>query len=214
MLEQIQPIIMDGYKPNKYLLAWLEAHFAARWKRASEIVNHSHTDALAVARNNICYWFLDHTKYNYLLMLDTDMIPTLDTQPILTHKAEIVACEYIQKRGVIGHSEPDEVACGCLRISRRALELIKPPWFKSVMSPSGMTCICECAYFSAKAKEANLHPTTKGTIEHIIPAVATIQEDGTCALQPLDAYGLLAIQQLPPKNNPVRSLSGSAGDTI
>ena len=186
---QIQIVVFDGSPVDPRLRKWVESqpHFAY----ASHIAPKGFPDLVAMQRNRICRWFLDHTDRDCLLMLDADQIPVEATVPILTAEAPIAGCAYVQRDARIGHEPDGEAAAGCLRISRAALQAIDPPWFQWVLSDDGCEVAeCDCGHFCRKAREAGYHPVTVGRIGHIVPAVVILNDDNdTFNIKLLSLYG-------------------------
>ena len=76
--------------------------------------------------------------------------------------------------------------CGCMKVSRRALERIDPPWFAFECSGNGCeVAACECRYFCRKARAAGFHPVKAGAIGHVVPVVVIPpeNEDDSCRMK-------------------------------
>lgn len=174
--ETIQVVVFDGMPVNRHLLDWVRKfpHF----KRATDIAPKPYPDLMAAWRNRICDWFLKETELDHILLLDADMVPLAETQPIWDSDASILGCDYIGSHSERAHDGPGYVGCGCIRISREALELISRPWFKFVMNEDGLDAKqCECGFFCKKAMAAGIHPVKRGAIGHIMPAVVSPKGD-------------------------------------
>jgi len=174
----IQVVVFDGRPADPRLREWMNT-FPHR-QYASHIAPKGYPDLVAMQRNRVCRWFLDRTKLDYLLLLDSDMIPIEATEPIKTAEAPIAGCCYIQNGGVIGHEEDGALSAGCLRISRTALEAIETPWFDWELTKDGCGVqACDCGHFCARAREAGYFPKTVGRIDHAMLMRVSINDDDT-----------------------------------
>ena len=85
---------------------------------------------------------------------------------------------HIRKDGQESHREDGEVGCGCMKVSRTALERIAPPWFAFDYSRDGCdVTACDCGYFCRKARAAGFHPVKAGAIGHVVPVVVIPPDD-------------------------------------
>lgn len=176
---------MDGSHVNGSLKRWLRG--LANWRFYTEMDSMNFADLLAVKRNRACRYFLDHTDCDYILMLDADIVPAEDTAKILDADGDVVSCPYLGSNGKPAHGgfAAGNTAAGCLRISRRALETIPEPWFEMKTSADGQKwALCECGYFTAKAKHYGFNPLKVGTVDHMLSVKASLfQKDGETKTQ-------------------------------
>ena len=170
--ETIQVVIFDGAPVNVHLLKW--ARNFPHMAMASDIMLKPYPDLVSMWRNKVCDWFLRETELAHILMIDADMVPLHETQPIWDEDAPIMGCDYIGSHASRAHDGPGFIGCGCMRISREALELIVRPWFQFDLRDDGLNVDrCECGHFCGAAMKAGLHPVKKGKIGHIMPAVVS-----------------------------------------
>ena len=175
-LDTIQVVVMDGEKVNTHLITWVRKfpHFTL----ATDIASKPFPDMVAVWRNGICAWFLQKTELDHLLMIDADMVPLPDTKPVWSEDAPILGCDTVNGRGHRTHDQPGHVGCGCIRMSREALESIPKPWFMFEFDDNGLKVTqCECGYFCEKAMASGFHPVKSGKMGHIMPAVVSPNGD-------------------------------------
>ena len=179
-IEEIQIVVLDGLPVNMHLREWVEKfpHFGY----ASHIDDKGYPDLVSVWRNKIADWFLSQTDLKYLLMLDHDMIPTVETLPIIKEDAPLMGCHYISSSGEECHDAEGYVGCGCIRIRRDVLEAVDRPWFQFILKPDGLSAEqCECGYFCIKATEAGFYPVKRGRMGHIMPSGVSPKADGETA---------------------------------
>lgn len=173
--ENIQVVVFDGRGVNLMLADWL-GNFP-HVDRAGSIAGSVVPDTVASWRNRAIRWFLEHTELPDVLMLDDDMVPVHGTDALLRSDADVAAARYIRKDGHEVHADDGEGGCGCMKISRNALEKIDPPWFAFEFSDDGSRVTsCECGYFSRKARRAGFHPVKAGVIGHVVPVVVVPAE--------------------------------------
>jgi len=172
-------VVFDKGGVNSYLRAFLPA--CPYVLRASDLPvgDGRFLDMLASRRNRVVRWFLDNTDLPWLLMLDRDMVVGDNTWPLFTCEYNVAGASYVRDAGVISHDVLGEVGCGCLRVSRVALEKIQPPWFQFTFDSTGENVeLCECSYFCLKARSAGYTPTKVGRVGHLITMLAEPDDDG------------------------------------
>jgi len=135
--------------------------------------------SIGVWRNVIVQWFLKETKLPWLVMLDDDMIPVVDTQALLQSPADITGCHVIGRGGSHVHGHNDgHIGAGAMKISRHALETIRKPWFRIVDAQDGLSIAqCECGFFCEKARRFGFHPVKAGRIGHRVPVILLPSEN-------------------------------------
>jgi len=172
----LQVVIFDGLPVEKRCIAWAES--VGDVAMASDIDEPSpHAAMIDVWANRVCQWFLDKTDKTHLLMLEHSKLPDANTIPVVQSTADVVGAEYCLKDGTIAHDGPGYLGRGCLRISRRALEIIPKPWFQFVLTADGMNIEkCSCAWFCDQAMAAGIHPVRVGHIARVTKAVITPAE--------------------------------------
>jgi hypothetical protein len=167
-LSDIQLVVMEGRRVNGLLAAWIrERGFP------NVIISHAPDgllDHLTPWRNQVVKDFLAG-PCKWLLMFDDDMVPVADTWPMVESEAGLVGCDYIgrNQHGDLAHTESN-VGLGAVKISRRLLEAVPPPWFAFGYSPDGARVqFCECQHFCAKASAAGFPAIRAGRCAHIMP---------------------------------------------
>jgi len=185
----IQVVVFDGRGVNPMLADWL-GNFP-HVERAGSTVGSVVPDTVASRRNRAIRWFLEYTELPDVLMLDDDMVPVRGTDALLESDADVAAARYIRKDGHEVHADDGEGGCGCMKISRNALERIEPPWFAFEFSDDGCEVkSCECGYFSSKARGAGFHPVKSGVIGHVVPVVVlpAESEGSSCRMKFLPEF--------------------------
>ena len=186
--ETIQVVIMDGAPINFHLLEWVQK-FPCHAK-ASDLIKKPYPDLVAMWRNLICDWFLKETDLKHILMLDADMVPLPETKPIWSEDAPIMGCDYIASHSNRCHDGPGYIGCGCMRLSREALETVPKPWFQFILAPDGLNVErCECGHFCEQAMAVGLYPVKRGKMGHIMPAVVSPADDEHGRIQLLSKWG-------------------------
>jgi len=169
MKEKTAIIVSDSTKVNPVLLRWMKeqphAFLAGEW------CSFKGQDLRACQLNGIVTTFLK-TEYEWVLLLDADIYPTADLDTLLASDFDVAGCAFVGKNSITTHgTEEGVISVGCIKISRRVLEKIKPPWFTFELKDSGTSYQCECSYFCAKARAAGFFPLQIGVVGHLIPMV-------------------------------------------
>lgn len=124
-----------------------------------------------------------------MLMADADMVPIQGTDEILETPADIAACRCIGKSGRESHGEDGVVSEAFLRVSRKALEAIGPPWFTYTLSDDGQSvAVCTGRSFCERARNAGFAPTHVGKVGHLIPMVVVPGREGKVLAMPPGAF--------------------------
>jgi len=186
-IAQIQVMVFDGTPVNRTLRQWVEK--CPNHAFASHLTKKRYPDLMSLWRNQMCEWFLRATTLDYILLLDADMIPCVEMLPILTRPADVMGCNYTQPDGIDTHDGMP--GCGCLRLSRYALESMETPWFDFVLAPSGVAVEhCECSHLRMRAKNAGFHPVFEGRMMHIVDAYVKPDGEGGYETELLANHGL------------------------
>jgi hypothetical protein len=164
----IQVAVLAGREAlHPRLLRWAHDVAPRRWRvfAGSEL-----PDLLACRRNRILQWFRDEGSTRWLLMIDDDMVPVARTEELLACRADVAAARAWARTGREAH--PHGVSVSCVKISRRAVEAVPPPWFKFAVSADGLRPEgCECRYFWRKFHRAGFTPAVAGLVGHRMPVV-------------------------------------------
>ncbi len=140
-------------------------------------------DALAVTRNRTVEFFLHRCDFEWMLLLDDDIVPLPEMEAMLQSADPIAGCAYIGRRGAVEHPENGELAAGCLKVHRVVFEKLIRPYFMFEFTSDGLSrTACECAYFCRKAREAGYVPQRIGRVGHIIQTVAIPDADSRMRL--------------------------------
>jgi hypothetical protein len=168
MHPSIQLAILAGRGTvNPHLRRWAERFDHCRVFHGWDLPDH-----LACRRNRIFQWFRDECPQDvpWLLMMDDDSVPVAQTDDLLRCPAEIASARVWARTGGEAHAHTASVAC--LKISRRAIAAIPPPWFRFTFSADGTRVeMCECLYFWRKSHRAGLTPVQAGAVGHRFPVV-------------------------------------------
>jgi hypothetical protein len=161
----IQLAVLAGRGVNPHLRRWAERFQHVRVFRGSDL-----PDLLACRRNRILLWFRDQCRLPWLLLLDDDVVPVEQTDELLACAADVATARCMARTGREAHAHTASAAC--IKISRRALSAVPPPWFRFTLSTDGMRqLMCECQYFWRKFHRAGLTPATAGAVGHRFPVV-------------------------------------------
>ena len=147
--------------PNELLSKWLSRH-CPDWDTGSPEFGIDH------ARNqNVRRFLRDDVPDGYtdLLMIDRDMVPIVETLPILTTPGELLYCGYIDRHASTGHMGPGNFGAACFRASADLLRRMSDPWFV-MLYEKGRRVGCECGTFHAAARLAGAEARQVGTIGH------------------------------------------------
>lgn len=152
---------------NPYLRAWLDRH-------QIELTAVRSRYGLACERNASVEQFLrSPMKLGNLCLLDRDKYPVAETEAILKVPGDLVYCGYVNRKRGCFHFGDGDLGAGCMRVSRKVLLAMKPPWFEFEYNDRGTAVTrCECGNFLKKAKAVNFDSKMVGVIGHLIPMVA------------------------------------------
>jgi hypothetical protein len=126
-----------------------------------------------LTRNREVGRWLEEDRTQYLLMIDSDMVPVPETAAILVEEGDLVACPYVDQAGHVIDWERQGLQTGCLRVSRALMACIPQPWFEYRLSEDLRTVEAgEAATFAAKVLAAGAKPRLVGRIGHLMPMVA------------------------------------------
>ncbi len=167
MWADIQFAVLAGRGINPLLGRWLAGVRA--WRA---FPGASARRRIPGARNRICRWFIEECDLPWLAMLDDDMVVLGRTDPLWRSPAMVASARAVARTGRRAHPHTG-LSAACLKVHRRALEAIAPPWF--AWPPGGG---CECAYFFARAVAAGLRPEVAGEVGHRFPVVVLPGNDG------------------------------------
>jgi len=169
-------VILDNGNVNPILRRWAEnkPHSVL----ASGLCSFSDASSIACRRNEIVERFLAMPENDWLIMVDGDHVPLLETDEILTCTDAVAGCRYPSRVGVESHPDDGEVGMGMVRISRQVLKTIESPWFGMTTNESGSKITqCECSWFCAKARAAGFYPVKVGQIGHLLRVVARLADN-------------------------------------
>lgn len=164
MLDKIQCIIMTYNSPAcKELQQWL-SRMGVDWRFG---IGDYEID---VARNLNVIRFLDEDVprgKEYMFMLNDDMVPLLETKPILEVPGDIVYCGSVANYGRKDHFGDKEFSGACFRVHRKVFQSFGPPWFK--VGHSGdvtKRTYCDCNYFRDRANDNGFDSKMVGIVGH------------------------------------------------
>lgn len=164
-------IILAGKECNQYLATW-SARFIHK-----RIVNVPYPDHIAVRRNLAFKWFRDQCTDPWLIMLDDDIVPVDGTEEFIRAQGDIVGARAWSRKGHESH--PMSFSMAAVKIHRRVIEQIPPPWFQFTFNEDGTRLTqCECAYFWRRASEAGFDVIRAGKVGHRFPVTVVPGDDG------------------------------------
>lgn len=176
--KDIQVIICDSRAMNPWLSRWMERFEYVRLTSMASPDEFGGKDFLAAKRNRALKWFLEKTELSWVLMLDDDIVPLdgledcPDTWPLVECQADITSARFVNKTGHEAHHKEGDLAMAAVKVSRRALERIRPPWSHFEFDEEGIEITqCECDHFAAKARAAGFCPVKAGAVGHLATAV-------------------------------------------
>jgi len=165
MYPDIQLAILAGRGVNPHLRRW-----ACRFDHCRVFAGSDLPDLLACRRNAIFKWFRDECpeELAWLLMMDDDIVPVAETENLLLCDADVVAARAWARTGREAHSHT--VSVSSLKVHRRAVRSVEPPWFRFTLSRDGTRReMCECQYFWRKFHRAGFTPVQAGAVGHRFP---------------------------------------------
>jgi hypothetical protein len=171
----IMVVVFEGRGTNAKLKRWVSGFANRRLATPPTGLK----DFIGLWRNQEVKNFLENTKLEWLLILDDDMVPVPDTDLLLDCTADIAGASYWSKEGGVAHGKDGCVGCGALKVSRKALLAVQPPWFMIEMDGTGTKLAsCECVYFCRKMKAAGFQPVHAGRMGHMMMLEVLPSPDG------------------------------------
>jgi hypothetical protein len=163
-LNEIKAYVMTRHKPPcRELSRWLFGH-RLDWSYSSSEFG------IDVARNQTVNRFLQEQVpkgKQYLMMIDADMVPVVDTHRIISADGDLVWCGYTEEPPAKGHYGEGDFGAACFRASASLLSRMQQPWFKMKYDGClGRRLACECSYFAACARGQGVEPRMVGIIGH------------------------------------------------
>jgi len=182
----IRTVIIGG-APNMLLAGWLKRnglHYGVGYSDESG----------EIARNREVVDFLAGSEddESMLFLLDADIAPGpghgLDD--MLTEPGELIYCGHPARSLQCGHFGDGNLATGCVRVTRRLLREVGPPWFINELNAHGTSVAqCSCNRFARLAREwAGVNSRMVGNVYHITKVLATIDTDGKIQIVPFGVY--------------------------
>jgi len=165
-LGEIQLAVLAGRGVNEHLARW-SRRFVNPWK----VEGPETIEEVPDARNRIFRAFRDRSDLPWLLMMDDDCVPVAETEELLETQADIAGPRIFARTGREAHQHC--LSAACIKISRRAVEAIREPWFR--FSRRGG---CECSWFFNRAYQTGFRPVRAGLIGHRFPVVVLPGDDG------------------------------------
>jgi len=112
-------------------------------------------------RNEIFRWFITETDLPWLVMLDDDIVLTVESEPFILGEADVTGPHVVDARGREAH--PTGLASGAIKFSRRAVGRLDQCW----AAPVDGTCGCNMLY--NECRKAGLGVAKAGTVGHRVP---------------------------------------------
>lgn len=173
MYPDIQLVIIEGRGMNRFLRTW-----SGRFDHREVLSVSDLPDHVAAHRNRVFAWFRDKCDRPWLLTMDDDVVPVPETDEVLRSEADVAAARGWGRTGAEMHPGPQEFSMACVKVHRRVVEGLQPPWFQFVFTPDGVRQeMCECQYFAKKVREAGFRIEKVGKIGHRFP-VTVLPGDG------------------------------------
>lgn len=182
-LDKIQIVVSSRGGPMcRPLQLWL-ASLPVKWRYGSPDYR------MEAARNQNVDYFLKRDVprgKKYLLLLDDDMVPVIDTNRIISADGDLIYCGYADREGSRGHHGDGDFGVACSRISASLLRRMEPPWFKLGYNeewidlktddagnfigghpPMTVRLHCDCWWFLQQAKQLGAEPKMVGIVGHL-----------------------------------------------
>jgi len=174
----IQVVIMDYKHIPPITREWLRQFDHVGY--ASEICDGGcgSQDFIVIKRNLVAQWFLERTDREYLVMIDEDVRPDIDTYLMLDNKADICSAHFFGKPGWLAHNHPGQVSMAACKISRSVFEKTDRPWFKILYNDYHTEVVkCECDWFASQVRLAGFYPVKAGRVVHAVTVLAVPPDD-------------------------------------
>lgn len=160
-------------KTAVYVLAWpnMQCHWRlSRWLWKlfpEENCVPINIDGVTCARNTLAEHVLKlRHKYEYMLMVDKDIVPTRETEYLLEGSGD-ACCVATDIKGPQLWQRPDAFHCAMFWVRVDALARVRPPWFQMGYNERGTKrTFCECNYFKDKLKASGLTVRNAGFAHH------------------------------------------------
>jgi len=166
--------------PCRLLRDWLDSSRLDWWVSSQE-------KGIDLVRNQVVTRFLREDAprgKKYLLSINGDHVPAIDTHPILREEGDLLWCGDVGHWGSAGHFGEDTFGCGCFRASAGLLSRMPMPWFQTRTNdcdrnqtwkdlqqknpedspPSTKRLECECRYFARRARKVGATPRMVGIV--------------------------------------------------
>lgn len=164
-------VILEGRGCNRFLRSW-----AGRFPHRTILNVSSFPDHVACHRNRVFKWFLENSDLPYLICMDDDVVPVAQTDAFVDAQGDVIGTRAWANTGREMH--PHEFSMTALKVHRRVIEAIKPPWFAFTFTDDGAAQVqCECLYFHEKVQEAGFAINIVGAVGHRFP-VTVVPPDG------------------------------------
>ena len=163
MYPDLQLVILEGRGANRFLRSWSLQFDHRRVLEVSDFRDH-----VACHRNQVFQWFLDSCRLPWLVLVDDDVVPVPETEELLRSPADFAGARAWGRMGAPLH--PETFSMSAVKVHRRVIQAIAPPWFAFTFSPDGQRQEqCECLYFQRKVQAAGFQCVQAGTIGHRFP---------------------------------------------
>ncbi len=152
--------------PCKLLAEWL-SH-----KQLVFRVNPRLGYSIDVDRNQGINHFLNHeANFTHMVMIDSDMVPLPGRASIerlfMYSPEDWISCGFVGPQGQHGHRGDHDASAAACRLSRKMLEEIGAPWFKTLYNEEHTERLdCSCHQFQIRAKAAGYTHTMIGECGH------------------------------------------------
>ena len=164
-------VILAGRGCNEFLEEWSQ-RFAVKW-----IMKIKFTDHVAAMRNTALKWFLHERTEPWLVMMDDDIVPLPETEEFIAATGDVVGARNCSRGGNESHRQSLDMAA--LKIHRRVVEKIAPPWCQFTYTDDGVDVRrCECLFFFRKVIDAGFRVDKAGKVGHRFPVTVVPGDSG------------------------------------
>lgn len=169
MANLIQTVVFGG-TPSQELMLFLI-------QKDIPFLIYGTTYDICVGRNQIAEAFIKDGRYEHLVMINNDLVPTDSTINLWQSHTDLC---FLDVCGSKGHNGCRSFNTAAAKYSRRMLQTLPKPLFKWDVSEDG--CIlkgCDCAVFKKMAENYGFESVKVGTAGHIVRAMVLPDGENT-----------------------------------
>jgi len=109
--------------------------------------------------------------------MDDDVVPVPETDAFVEAEGDVIGTRAWANTGDEMH--PHDFSMTSLKVHRRVVEAIQPPWFAFTFSDDGAALDqCECLYFAEQVRKAGFTIEKVGAVGHRFPVTVVPPKNG------------------------------------